>query len=122
MPKAFIFQNQHQQYLNKSSEWVDGSESQALLKTLYKDEALNIKAEQSVRNPELRLSIVPCTLNTKGHPELSAPTTQPKPHDESNPLTEQPTCDKKLSETIKHSDNSASTSDIEEAKSLHSYT
>jgi hypothetical protein len=67
MASAFIFQNQNDQFLNKNNEWVDGSESQSLLKTLFKDEALNIKAEQSVKNPELRLRIVSCNISDKGH-------------------------------------------------------
>ncbi len=76
MACAFIFQNQNQQFLTKSNEWVDGSESQTLLKTLFKDEALNIKAEHSVKNPELRLSIVNCELNAKGHPQVRVATNE----------------------------------------------
>lgn len=68
MTEAFLIQNQHQQFLDKHGTWVDGSEAQTLYKTAHKDEAINIKVEHSVKDVELRLSIVSCKLNEKGFP------------------------------------------------------
>lgn len=70
MEPLYIIQNQHQHYLSKQGEWVDGHDSQILFRTAYKDEAINIKVEHAVRSPELRLSIVPVTTNDKGRIEL----------------------------------------------------
>jgi len=73
MSEVFILQNQHQQFLDKSGLWVDGSEATALAKTNHKDEALNLKAEQSVRHPELRIQILSCPTNHKGQPKIDVP-------------------------------------------------
>ena len=86
MSSAYIFQNQHQHFLSKSGEWVDGREGQALLKTFYKDEALNTKVEQTVKNPDLRIRIVECELNSRGLPQLNLPKEE---QIGSNPLLEE---------------------------------
>lgn len=75
MTTVFIIQNHDQTYLTKQGEWVDGSEASALFRTAHKDEAINMKVEQSVRNPLLRLNVVDAKLNAKGQLELDGAAT-----------------------------------------------
>ncbi|MBC6906245.1 hypothetical protein DWB84_12305 [Saccharophagus sp. K07] len=67
MSEMYIIRNQDHFYLSKQGEWVDGSDSHGLFRTAYKDEAINVKVELSVRDPHLRLTIVPGVLDEKGH-------------------------------------------------------
>jgi hypothetical protein len=67
MSEVYIIRNQGHLYLNKQGEWVDGSDSHGLFRTVHKDEALNMKAELSVRDPHVRLTLVTGTLDVKGH-------------------------------------------------------
>jgi hypothetical protein len=66
MTEVYIIRNQHQLYLDKQGNWVDGSESHQLYRTHHKDEAINTKVELSVRHPELRLTVVPGALDARG--------------------------------------------------------
>ena len=72
MTEAYVIQNQHAHFLNKSGEWGNGQENTTLYRTLHKDEAINVKVEQSVRNPDLRLKVVTCALNAKGQPQIQS--------------------------------------------------
>lgn len=97
MTVLYIIQNQHQHFLSKQGEWLDGSESASIYRTEHKDEAINLKVEHAVRQPELRLKIVTCTANEKGRLQLDA-TTPPSAStsidstpDESFTSEEQPT-------------------------------
>jgi hypothetical protein len=67
MSEVYIIRNQHHLYLNKQGEWVDGSDSHCLFRTAHRDEALNMKVELSVRDPQLRLALVAGALDEKGH-------------------------------------------------------
>lgn len=67
MSEVYIIRNQDHLYLNKQGEWVDGSDSHGLFRTVHKDEALNMKAELSVRDPHVRLTLVIGALDEKGH-------------------------------------------------------
>lgn len=71
MSEVYIIRNQDHLYLDKQGEWVDGCDSHRLFRTAYKDEALNMKVELSVRHPQLRLTLVPGALDDKGHLVLS---------------------------------------------------
>lgn len=75
MTTVFIIQNHDQTYLTKQGEWVDGSDASALFRTSYKDEAINMKVEQSVRNPMLRLTVLDARVNAKGQLELDGAAT-----------------------------------------------
>ena len=88
MTEAYVIQNQHAHFLDKNGEWSNGRENQSVYRTLHKDEAINVKVEQSVRNPELRLRVIPCALNDKGQPQITvqapddtAPAVDPAPTD-----------------------------------------
>lgn len=67
MSEVYIIRNQDNFYLDKQGEWVDGNDSHRLFRTAYKDEAINVKVELSVRHPQLRLTIVSGVLDEKGH-------------------------------------------------------
>lgn len=77
MTEVFIIQNHDQSYLSKHGDWTDGSDANQLYRTHHKDEAVNMKVEQSVRNPQLRLSVVTGQLNEKGHLQLNRPSSCP---------------------------------------------
>lgn len=77
MTEVFIIQNHDQTYLGKQGDWTSGCEASQLFRTHHKDEAINMKVEQSVRNPQLRLSIVTGELNDKGQLQLNHPSTRP---------------------------------------------
>lgn len=70
MSQFFLIQNQDKQFLSKQGEWVGIDEGNSLYRTPHKDEAINIKVEHSVKNADIRLTIVPCTLNQRGLPVL----------------------------------------------------
>lgn len=66
MNTVYLLKNQDNQYLNKSGEWVPGENQKSLYRSIYKDEALNQKAEFSVKNFELRITIAEAKLDEKG--------------------------------------------------------
>lgn len=68
MTSVFVVKNQLGQYLNKQQEWVDGSDSHTLLRTLHKDEAINTVFEVSSRDIYLRAEAFACELDAKGNP------------------------------------------------------
>jgi hypothetical protein len=67
MTEVYIIRNQYQLYLDKQGAWVDGSDSQQLFRSRFRDEAINTKVELSVRQPDLRLTLVPGVLDERGH-------------------------------------------------------
>jgi hypothetical protein len=77
MTQVFIIQNHDQMYLSKQGGWVDGSDANQLFRSMHKDEAINVKVEQSVRNPQLRLSVLTCELDAKDHLRLGQTTLAP---------------------------------------------
>lgn len=78
MSDVFIIQNHDRTYLTKHGEWADGTETSQLFRSSHKDEAINTKVEQSVRNPRLRLRIINAELTDKGSLRLSD--TPPEPN------------------------------------------
>ena len=77
MSEAFILKNQHDQFLDKHNEWVDQADTGVLYRTIHKDEAINMMVELSVKNADMRLRVVACTLGDRGKltlkPEDAAP-------------------------------------------------
>ncbi len=71
MSIVYLLQNQHNQYLSKAGEWLEGDAASALYRTEHKDEAINRKVEFTVKNVELRIVIVKASLRENGTPELS---------------------------------------------------
>ena len=70
MSIVYLLQNQHEQFLSKSREWVDGKAGGTLYRTEYKDEAINQKVEFSVKQADLRITLVEARIGKDGHPEL----------------------------------------------------
>ncbi|WP_086934067.1 hypothetical protein [Agarilytica rhodophyticola] len=66
MNTVYLLKNQHNEYLDKSGEWVVGDNQKSLFRSVYKDEALNQKAEFSVKNFELRITITEAEIDEKG--------------------------------------------------------
>lgn len=58
MLAVFLLQNQYDQYLSKSGEWLDGADSKTLYRTVHKDEAINQKVEVAVKQADTRAKIV----------------------------------------------------------------
>jgi hypothetical protein len=71
MTEVYIIRNQHQLYLDKQGAWVDGSDSHQLFRTRFKDEAINTKVELSVRQPELRLTLVAGVMDERSQISLA---------------------------------------------------
>ncbi len=72
MSIVYLLQNQHDQYLSKAGEWLEGDAASALYRTEHKDEAINRKVEFTVKNVDLRIVIVKASLRENGTPELSS--------------------------------------------------
>ncbi len=67
---VFILQNQHEQYLHKSLERVDGCDANQLFKTPHRDVALNQLMELNAKDIQLRAKIISCELDSSGNPRL----------------------------------------------------
>lgn len=58
MTDVFVLRNQHNQFLNKSLEWIATGESKTLYRTPHKDEMINQKVELTVKRPDLRIQAI----------------------------------------------------------------
>ena len=72
MSHVYVLTNQHQQFLSKSNEWIDGRESTKLFRTEHKDVAINQMFEANTRNVSLRIELLECPLDSKKHPQIPA--------------------------------------------------
>ncbi|WP_428819536.1 hypothetical protein [Microbulbifer sp. MCCC 1A16149] len=72
MSHVYVLTNQHQQFLSKSNEWIDGRESTKLFRTEHKDVAINQMFEANTRDVTLRIELLECALDTKKHPQIPA--------------------------------------------------
>lgn len=72
MSQVYILQNQHQQFLSKQMDWVDGRDANGLYKTPHKDEALNQMFEVNAKDFNQRIKVLNCPTNPKGIPQLRA--------------------------------------------------
>lgn len=66
MTDVYLLQNQHNEFFNKSGDWLAGGDSKTLYRSKYKDEAINQKVEFSVKNPKLRINLVKGIQKTNG--------------------------------------------------------
>lgn len=83
MSELFILQNQQRLFLGKHNQWVDGRDPNALYKTSYKDEAINLMVEVSAKDYTQRIKLVSCQANDKGLPLLD-PDSLPEPLPKAN--------------------------------------
>ena len=67
---VFILQNQHDQFLDKSLQWVDSCNSGQLFKHAHRDITLNQLMELNAKDVQLRATIIACQLDAKGNPVL----------------------------------------------------
>ncbi len=70
MTKVYLLQNQDGYFLNNQQEWVDGGDAKRIYRTVHKDEALNTKAEITVKFADIRIEIITCGTNDKGIPQI----------------------------------------------------
>ncbi|WP_323846252.1 hypothetical protein [Microbulbifer magnicolonia] len=70
MSHVYVLTNQHQQFLSKSSEWIDGRDAGRLFRSEHKDVAINQMFEANTRNVSLRIELLQCALNPKGQPQI----------------------------------------------------
>ncbi|MFA0791330.1 hypothetical protein ACCI51_12305 [Microbulbifer echini] len=68
MSHVYVLTNQHQQFLSKSGEWLDGREPNKLFRSEFKDVAINQMFEANTRDVSLRIELLRCALNTKAQP------------------------------------------------------
>lgn len=78
MSEIFILQNQHNLFLGKQNNWLDGRDLNALYKTPHKDEAINQMVEASSKDYTQRIKIISCSPNEKGLPSID-PEILPEP-------------------------------------------
>ncbi|WKD49637.1 hypothetical protein [Microbulbifer spongiae] len=72
MIHVYVLSNQHQQFLSKSGEWLDGREPSRLFRSEHKDIAINQMFEANTRDVSLRIELLQCDLNNKGQPLIPA--------------------------------------------------
>ena len=68
MSHVYVLTNQHQQFLSKSNEWIDGRENTKLFRSEFKDVAINQMFEANTRDVTLRIELLECELDAKRHP------------------------------------------------------
>ncbi|AQQ69153.1 hypothetical protein Mag101_17080 [Microbulbifer agarilyticus] len=68
MSHVYVLTNQHQQFLSKGNDWIDGREHTKLFRTEHKDVAINQMFEANTRDVSLRIELLECKLDTKRHP------------------------------------------------------
>ena len=115
MNQVFILQNQHQYFLSKSGEWLDGRDGQSLYRTPHKDEALNQMVEVNSKDYMQRIQIVACELDEKKRLLI--------PADWLPPLVEvteaqAEAADDKAGTTVTTQSNTTETTDADKAENL----
>ncbi|MCG3170290.1 MAG: hypothetical protein CALGDGBN_01829 [Pseudomonadales bacterium] len=68
MKQVFVIRSQHQHYLGRHHEWVDGSRPTALFRTPHRDVAVNELFEVNVKDFALRAEILACETDERGLP------------------------------------------------------
>ncbi|KUJ83900.1 hypothetical protein AWR36_008810 [Microbulbifer flavimaris] len=72
MSHVYVLTNQHQQFLSKSNEWIDGRDANRLFRSEHKDVAINQMFEANTRDVNLRIELLECPTGPKGHPQVPA--------------------------------------------------
>jgi hypothetical protein len=68
MTDVYVIRNQQGHYWGKSKQWVDGSDSRAVMRAKHRDEAVNNLFELSSKDFELRGEVVAAEVNERGEP------------------------------------------------------
>lgn len=66
MTDVFVLRDQHNNYLNKSLEWIAAGDSKTLYRTAHRDEVINQRVELTVKHPELRIRAVDAEQASNG--------------------------------------------------------
>lgn len=77
--QLFVIRNQHQHYLGRHHEWVDGSNPAAVLRTPHRDVAANELFEANLKDIALRGEILACELDERGLPRIEVLNPIPEP-------------------------------------------
>ncbi|MCA0900002.1 MULTISPECIES: hypothetical protein [Microbulbifer] len=96
MSHVYVLTNQHQQFLSKGNDWIDGREHTKLFRTEHKDVAINQMFEANTRDVSLRIELLECKLDTKRQPlvpedALSEAPLEADVDPEPAPATDEPT-------------------------------
>ena len=59
----FLLVNQDQQLLARSGEWLGTRQEKLLYRSQYRDEAINLKVDHAVKQPDMRLRIIEVTMS-----------------------------------------------------------
>ena len=78
MTTVFILKNQHDEYLNKQREWISAGDSKQLFRCSERDEIINEKAELTIKQVTLRISVVEATAEDNGRVSLNGEEFLPK--------------------------------------------
>jgi hypothetical protein len=70
MKSIFVIRNQHDLYLSKQQEWIEGREAASLYRTPHRDEAVNAVFEASLRDISIRAEVVACRLDERNLPRV----------------------------------------------------
>jgi hypothetical protein len=70
MTDIFVVRNQLGHYWGKSKAWVDGSIPRSVMRTRYKDDAINTLFELSSKDSGLRGKVMTSVLTERGDPVI----------------------------------------------------
>ncbi len=66
--RVFVIKNQHNQYLDKHSDWLSGKDSHVLFRADHHDQALNTLLETNSKDITLRGRIIEVEADEKKNP------------------------------------------------------
>lgn len=59
----YVLVNQNNQLLARSGEWLGTKQEKLLYRSKFKDEAINLKVDHAVKQPDMRLRLIEVTMN-----------------------------------------------------------
>ena len=59
----YVLINQNNQLLARSGEWLGTKQEKLLYRSKFKDEAINLKVDHAVKQPDMRLRLIEVTMN-----------------------------------------------------------
>ena len=78
MSTVFIVTNQHNHYLGKHDDWVDGSEPAQLFRSPHRDVVLNKLIDANIKDFTLRAEIMSCDIDKNKLPIVEVLNPLPK--------------------------------------------
>lgn len=111
MSEVYLLKNQHDEYLEKSGEWVLDGDSKSLYRTEHKDEAINMKVEFSVKKPDIRITLEKARYDEKGKLVLASQAAKQAPAADNTSIDEATSEEKPKAQIVAISANPDSHSD-----------